>query len=421
MPAGVPQGSVLGPLLFLIYINDITTVTQSPIRLFADDTTLYVTVDDPDAAAGELNRDLLNLTNWAEQWLVKFSPPKTVTLNISKKKKKLPRPDLIMDGHVLKDLKCHKHLGLTFSDDLTWNEHIGNIAVGANKLLDIFNAFKYKLDRQSLERLYFTYVRPKLEYACITWDDIPAYLVELLEGVQLRAAKVICGATRGTSHALIYRELKWETLQQRRQQHRLVTMYKIINGLAPEYLNEPMPEAHDHPYNLRQRGNVNNFNNFRTNYFQKSFFPKTISDWNALPLDVKSAPSLSSFKTKIRNIKEKPPDWYYTGDRWSSLMHARIRMLCSPLNDHLFSQLHVVESPDCACGTHRETSKHFLLECPLFQVERGTMLAGLHDINFTPTLSNLLYGSNDYDQNTNKDAFELVQMFIKSTGRFINQ
>lgn len=196
-------------------------------------------------------------------------------------------------------------------------------------------------------------------------------------------------------------------------------MYKIINGLTPEYLNEPMPEAHDHPYNLRQRGAANF--NAHTSYFQKSFFPKTITDWNTLPRDVKKAPSLSSFKTKIRNIKDKPPDWYYSGDRWSSLMHARIRMLCSPLNDHLFSQLHVIESPDCICGTPRETSKHFLLECPLFHEERGAMLAGLHDINFTPTLSNLLYGSKDYDQNTNIKAFNLVQIFIKSTGRFVGQ
>ena len=131
-----------------------------------------------------------------------FSPAKSVLMNISKKRNKLQCPDITMDGQVLREVKNHKHLGLTFSEDLTWNEHINTLAISANKLLDVFNAFKYKLDRWSLEKLYFSYVRPKLEYACITWDNIPDYLVDLLESVQMRAAKIIWGATRGTSHAL---------------------------------------------------------------------------------------------------------------------------------------------------------------------------------------------------------------------------
>ena len=86
--AGVPQGSVLGPLLFLIYINDITFEAQSAeIRLFADDTILYLFVDNPVASAQALNEDLERMNNWASQWLVKFSPHKTKTMNISKKKK----------------------------------------------------------------------------------------------------------------------------------------------------------------------------------------------------------------------------------------------------------------------------------------------------------------------------------------------
>ena len=101
-------------------------------------------------------------------------------------------------------------------------------------------------------------------------------------------------------------------------------------------------------------------------------------------------------------------------------MHARLRLLCSPLCDHLYSQLHVIDNPACQCGNHRETSRHFLLECQLYDVERRTMFDGLRDLQYAPTLSNLLYGSSDYDNNTNKEAFEIIQTFIKSTGRFNN-
>ena len=130
------------------------------------------------------------------------------------------------------------------------------MAVSANRILDVFNAFKYKLDRKSLERLYFTYVRPKLEYGSIVWDNIPKYLADLLEDVQIRAARIVCGATINTSRSLINKELGWETLEQRRKIQRLVSMYKIQNDIAPKYLCDSLPESHETGYDLRN----NDFN-----------------------------------------------------------------------------------------------------------------------------------------------------------------
>jgi hypothetical protein len=416
--AGVPQGSVLGPLMFLIYINDITTVVESDIRLFADDTTLYVNVDNPDTASRALNRDLEKMGQWAEQWLIKFSPPKSVTLNISRKRNKLRKPQLLFGGQTLKEVSSHKHLGLTLTENLTWNEHIDNIAVSANKLLDILNAYKYKLDRKTLEKIYFTYIRPKLEYSAITWDNIPQYLVDVLENVQLRAAKIISGATSRTSRILIYRELCWETLAERRRQQRLVTFYKIINGLAPQYLVDTLPESQDQVYNLRNADRLPNFI-ARTSSFQNSFFPKTIHEWNNLPLDIRNSPTLNIFKNKIKDTKHKPPDQYYAGKRSLAIAHARLRMFCSGLNDHLYSQLHVVDSPECPCGNERETSKHYLLNCTLFTIERQEMLHALQNIGFDPSLPNLLYGSDTYDSLLNITAFNIIQKYIEQTGRFV--
>ena len=209
--AGVPQGSVLGPLLFLIYINDLTfEIQSSEMRLFADDTILYLFVDNPTQSAQALNDDLERMTQWASKWLVKFSPPKTKSMTISKKRKPEVLPPLFMDGTKLDIVETHKHLGVTLSKHLTWNDHIEDLATSAGRCLDVLNALKYKLDRATLEKLYFAFIRSKLEYANIVWDNCSRYLSDLLEGVQYRAAKIVSRGIQRTSHDIIYRELGWD-------------------------------------------------------------------------------------------------------------------------------------------------------------------------------------------------------------------
>ncbi len=112
--AGVPQGSILGPLLFLVYINDIVHDIGANIRLFADDTSLSVVVENPDVAARTLNSDLTTISNWAKRWLVTFNPKKTESLLISRKKIQSIHPPIYMSGDVVSEVQCHKHLGLFF-------------------------------------------------------------------------------------------------------------------------------------------------------------------------------------------------------------------------------------------------------------------------------------------------------------------
>ena len=246
--AGVPQGSVLGPLLFLIYINDLTSVIQSSeVRLFTDDTILYVIVDNPADSAEALNMDLGGLTEWAEEWIVKFSPPKTKTMYISRRKVNDQKPQLKMDGVAIDETTTHKHLGVILSEDLSWKDHIEYVATSAGKCLDVLNALKYKLDRQTLENLYVAFIRSKLEYASIVWDNCTEDLSDLVESVQYRAGKIISGAIARTSHNLLYAELGWEGLKARRQKQRLKLMYKIVHKDAPLYWQDTLPEANQAP------------------------------------------------------------------------------------------------------------------------------------------------------------------------------
>ncbi len=113
--AGVPQGSILGPLLFLLYINDIVSDINSGIRLFADDTSLYLIVDTPERASDTINNDLETITNWSKKWLVSFNPNKTETMLISRKRNQLAHPPIMMNNIIVSEVDSHKHLGLYFN------------------------------------------------------------------------------------------------------------------------------------------------------------------------------------------------------------------------------------------------------------------------------------------------------------------
>ena len=114
----------MGPLLFLLYINDIVVGINSNIRLFADVTGLFIVVDDPEVLANTLNADLSKITNWADKWLVKFNPTKTESLLISRKSNPINHPSVFMNNHQITEVKEHKHLGVLISGDLSWRKHI---------------------------------------------------------------------------------------------------------------------------------------------------------------------------------------------------------------------------------------------------------------------------------------------------------
>ena len=122
--AGVPQGSILGPLMFLLYINDIVVDINSSIRLFADDTSLYIIVDDPIQAAEQLNLDLAKIHRWAEKWLVTFNPIKSECILLSRKCNKPYHPPVLLNQTQIAEVNSHKHLGIIFSNDCTWHEHL---------------------------------------------------------------------------------------------------------------------------------------------------------------------------------------------------------------------------------------------------------------------------------------------------------
>ena len=153
----------MGPLLSLLYINDIVSEIGSNIRLFADDTSLFIVVDNPLSAAGQLNIDLEKISQWATTWIVFFNPTKTEAMLFSRKLNR-PHPPVCMQNHQITEAHSHKHFGLYLSNDCTWHKHINYITEKAWTRMNIMGRLKFKLDRKSLEQIYLVFIRPLLEY-----------------------------------------------------------------------------------------------------------------------------------------------------------------------------------------------------------------------------------------------------------------
>ncbi len=207
----------LGPLLFLIYINDIVKEINSKIRLFADDTSLYIIVEDPFTSAISLNADLDTIHQWSQNWLATFNPSKTETIIISRKQNKPQHPNLVMNNVVLDPVSDHKHLGITFSDDGKWKTHISCCINKAWQRIGILRSLKFLLKRSSLERLYFTSIRPLLEYGDIIWDNCTNELKADMDAIQNEAGRIVTGATKLCSLENLYRDLKWESLSNKEE------------------------------------------------------------------------------------------------------------------------------------------------------------------------------------------------------------
>ena len=143
----VPQG-FLGPLLFLVYINNIDGNINSKIRLFADDTSLFIIVDNPIDAARKLNSDLEMIHQWATKWLVTFNPSKTESLLQSRKQNRPRHPEITMSQQLITEINSHKHLGITLNGECSCHEHLSELKSKAWQRINIMRKLKFILDRQ---------------------------------------------------------------------------------------------------------------------------------------------------------------------------------------------------------------------------------------------------------------------------------
>ena len=152
-------------------------------------------------------------------------------------------PTLYFANEPIEIVSNHKHLGVTLSSNISWRAHIVNIYEKASKKLNLLKRFKFKLNRETLSKLYKSLIRPVMEYADVLWDGCTENESDLIEHVQYQAATVVVGAMKGTSRVRLLEELAWEDMKTRRSIHKLILYFKIVNKLTPNYLSDLLPQT----------------------------------------------------------------------------------------------------------------------------------------------------------------------------------
>ena len=459
--AGVPQGSILGNLLFLLFINDIVDVVSNSMKLFADDTSLYCIVDDQNETAESLNSDLNSLSTWASDWCVNFNASKTKPMLFTRKHDvnipplymnddvnipplyinddvnitplymnddvNIPPlymnddvniPPLYMNDDVLEDVLKHKHLGIHFCSNGTWKDHINEIYKKACSRLNILRMMKHNLDRNSLEKLYFGFIRPILEYGSVVWDNCTREQSDLIESVQYESARIVTGLRKGTSRVKLYGELGWDSLQNRRKKQKLILMFKALEGELPNYItNNIISYINIEPNYMVRNPRLFTPPQCRTKSYKDSFFPTVLDLWNKLDNDTRNIQSLSSFKIKLNKDVDKSPSFYSIGSRSLNIWHCQLRNEASSLNHHLF-QSHLSDSSQCACGDAIENNFHYFYVCPLFIRHRIQLFNSLRKFQDVLNLDILLKGSPILTVEENTEIFDAVHHFIIGSRRF---
>src|SRR5664279_972649 len=309
--SGVPQGSVLGPILFVCFINDMPETMASFIYLYADDTKIFRQMNgEVDREA--LQRDLDTLWQWAADWKMKFHMEKCSVMHIgtTNKQNNMSRANG-MSRAKLKETSLEKDLGIWFNDRLKPADHIARAVNKANQILGLIRRTSTHVDCQLMRQLYTSLVRPHLEYGNVVRHPYLKQDIEMLERVQHRATRMVPGLAK-LSYEERLQKMDIPSLTYRRARGDAIEVYKYLNSIYMVDCSELLP---GHKTNgMRTRGNSMKLlkracnTQLRANFFGM----RVVNMWNSLPEDVVSAPSVNCFKGRFdRHCMDYRyrPDW----------------------------------------------------------------------------------------------------------------
>ena len=296
--SGIPQGSVIGPILFVIFINDVPTqVIHNFCKLFADDCKLF----GPVISSGEnlVQSDLAKLEQWSKIWQLPFNAKKCKVMHFGYNN---PKREYTLNGQVLESTEAEKDLGVMVDDKLKFHIHTAFAVKKANQMLGVIKRTYVTRDAVTIPTLYKSMVRPHLEYGNAIWG--PCYVGDSksVEGVQRRATKLV-SEVRDLCYEDRLEALKLPSMEYRRKRGDMIQCYKIMNGLVrieAQDLFTRVPSINTRGHGQRV---------LRTKAHKatriKSFSQRTIKSWNSLPIDVINAPSINAFKSRLDEAWKK--------------------------------------------------------------------------------------------------------------------
>ena len=295
--SGVPQGSVLGPLLFVLYINDLPEVVRSILYLFADDTKLLKRIKNKQDSL-ELQSDIEAMDDWTTRWILRFHPGKCHVLTLGKFENIKYAHTYKLGDTVLDHVCSEKDLGVTFDNDLSFEKHLFNQVKKANSMVGLIKRSFFHLTPDLFRELYVTFVRPHLEYAQVIWSPKLRKHSELLEGVQRRATRIV-EACKHQPYSNRLQQIGIPTLEYRRSVGDMVEVFKHLHFYSsttvPNKFVARTRPSRNHEFELKRLFAKDGLRGVQTNFF----YYRSIKHWNALPREVVNSPSIAVFKKRI--------------------------------------------------------------------------------------------------------------------------
>ena len=302
---GVPQGSVLGPLLFLIYINDLPLhVKHSNLSLFADDATLHKSAASMESINGHIASDVDNVNKWCREnaMVINENKSKCMVIGTSQRISKLQSKSLsiVVNENTLDNVDTEKLLGIHIDPNLQFNKHVDHVCRTIASKIALLKRIKRYLPLSYRKLYYNAYILPCIDYCLTIWGNAAKCHLERIHKLQKYAARIILDAPPDSPSLPLFQELGWMNVFERVEFNKGVLLYKITHNMCPEYLSDMFTFQSSSSYGLRSiEAQKMCIPRHKNELFKRSLQYSGAIIWNTIPLHIKEASTLQTFKNNL--------------------------------------------------------------------------------------------------------------------------